>query len=545
MLSIASARRALALGAILVSLVSAAGCSRSGSTQSGGALTIALPIAPNTLDPILSTTSSEAFLNELFFPELTAHDARHHLIPMLATEVPTLANHDISADGKTIVYHLRTNAVWSDGQPITSRDVKFTYDAIMNPANTVVSRHGYDAIASIATPDAHTVVLHMKKVFPPLIDSFFGEGENVYGILPAHVLAKYPNLNNVPFNGEPSVTGGPYRFAEWVRGDHLLAVANPNYYLGAPKIKRIVVKIITDTNTTIAQLHTGEIQLAIELTGPQYKNLASDGRVTRLAVNEPSYDGLMFNLGRAPLGDRAVREALADATDRATIMRDNEFGDATLGVADLSPFYWAFDPKLRAQPYDPARAKALLEGDGWKAGPDGVRAKNGKRLSLLLVYGQGSDIARNIVVQLQQMWRAVGIELQPKSYPYSQLYAPAASGGVFYGGKYDVGFYAWLSGGDPDDSSQWTTAAFPPAGNNVTHYSSPTMDALQRVALSTFDRTIRAKAYAKIQALIVGDVPALFLFYPKERYAYAPTLHGFAPNGIVESWNVQDWSLGE
>ncbi len=543
MLSFARSFRSFAAAVLALAAAAAfAGCSKPGSVHPANSLTIALPIAPNTLNPIFSTSSTEAFLNELFFPELTSHDAEHHEIPMLATEVPSLANHGISRDGLTITYHLRPNAVWSDGVPITSRDVKYSYQQVMNPANNVISRHGYNVIASISTPNAHTVVLHLKHPFPPLIEQFFGEGDNVYGILPEHVLAKYPSLNNVPFNGEPTVTGGPYRFGEWVRGDHITAIANPTYYLGAPKIGKLVIKLIADVNTTTSELRTGEVQAAIELTGPAYHDLANDPHVARLAVDAPVYDSMMFNVTHAPLDDRNVRVALAYATDRATIMRDNEFGDATLGVADLSPFYWAFDPSIAAQPYDPARARALLQAAGWTPGPGGIREKNGKRLSLLLVYGQGSDIARNVVVQIQQMWRAVGVDVQPKAYPYAQLYAPAASGGVFYGGKFDVGFYAWIAGGDPDDSSQWLSTAVPPAGNNVARYDSPAMDAAQHEALSTFDRTVRKRAYAKIERLVVDDVPAIFLFYPKQRYAFSPELRNFHPNGIVESWNAQDWS---
>ncbi len=521
-----------------------AACTRPGvANYSNDSLTIAIPITPNTLNPILSTDNAESFIADLLFDKLVTLDAHHHHVPDLASEVPSLANGGISPDGLTITYHLRKAAKWSDGQPVTSADVKYTWQQIMNPSNNVVSRHGFDMVRTIDTPDANTVVLHMKQIFPPIIDFFFGESDEPYDILPAHALAHVANFNTMPFNAEPTVTDGPFRFARWIRGDRIILTANEDYFGGAPKIKQLQLKIITDTNTTVAQLRTGESQVANNLTGPAYHELANDPRVTRLAVVAPFYDALMFNLTHAPLDDKSVRVALAYATDRQALNRDNEYGTATVGTGDLSPFYWAYDPAIKAQPYDPAKARSLLDADGWKLGPGGVRVKNGQRLSLLLVYAQGSDIARNIVVEVQQMWHAVGVDVQPKTFSYAQLYAVAQDGGIFLGGKFDVGFYAWVSGGDPDDSSQWLTTAVPPNGNNIDHYVSPRMDAAQHLALSTFNVAVRKRAYAQIQRLLVDDVPAIFLFYPPQHYAFVPELRNYQPNGIGEAWNAADWTF--
>jgi ABC-type transport system substrate-binding protein len=141
------------------------------------------------------------------------------------------------------------------------------------------------------------------------------------------------------------------------------------------------------------------------------------------------------------------------------------------------------------------------------------------------------------------MYRGLGIEIQLKGYDYQLLYADIRSGGILNGGKFDLAIYAWISGADPDDASQWTCGAIPPNGNNAPRYCSSVMDGLQQQALSTFDREKRKAAYAKIEALLLADAPAAFVFYQPMRYAHVPELKNFEPNGISEGWNAQDWSF--
>jgi len=143
---------------------------------------------PRTLNPILATQTVEASIARLTTDILVSADPHGNLVPKLAREVPTRANGGISADGLTITYHLRAGVRWQDGVAFTSRDVKFSYDAIMNPNNDVISRHGYDIVRSVETPDPLTVVFRLKQPFAPFVSVVFGESDSTYGILPAHVL---------------------------------------------------------------------------------------------------------------------------------------------------------------------------------------------------------------------------------------------------------------------------------------------------------------------------------------------------------------------
>ncbi len=517
-------------------------CSKSAGDKAAApqSLRIALQINPTQLNPILPQNSIESFPDGLIFDLLVTLDQNHREVPDLAATVPSIDNGGVSKDGLTLTYHLRPGVKWHDGAPFTSRDVAFTYRAIMNPSNNVVSRRGYNEIASMDTPDDYTVVMHMKRRFPPAVDTIFAESDTPYRLLPAHLLAKYDNLNHVAFNAAPVGTG-PYEFVRWQRGDHILLRANPRYFRGAPALRELTLAIIPDDNTIAAQLRSHEVTLGIEIPAAVYRDVASSPGVRRQLADAPAYTAVMFNARRPPLDDVRVRRALVLGLDRAAITRDDTYGTGRLAVADLSPFYWAYDTALRSAPYDPAQAAALLDAAGWRTGPDGVRVRNGARLSLLLVYGLGSQIVRTMTAQIQQMYRSLGVDVQLKGFDYATLYAAAQSGGILNGGKFDMSIYTWIAGGDPDDSSQWTCAAIPPGGNNVARYCSPEMEAAQRLALSTFDRSARKRAYARVQSLLLRDAPAAFIYYQALRYAHADDLQNFAPNGISEGWNAQEW----
>ena len=353
-------------------------CSKGGYSGNGTSdrLRVAININPTQLNPILAQNTIETFADSLFFNLLVTHDQHHHQLPELAQTVPSLQNGGISKDGLTLIYHLRRGIKWQDGVPFTSRDVKFTWQAVMNPRNNVVSRRGYDLVASMDTPDDATVVMHMKQLFPPAVDTIFAESDTPTRILPAHLLAKYPNLNQIPFNSAPVGTG-PYRFVRWQRGDRIVVQANPDYFGGAPAIKEMTLAIIPDDNTTQAQLQSGEANLALEIPSAVYRGVAATPGIRRQLAQAPAYTAVIFNTRHTPLDDVRVRRALVLGMDRDAITRDNTSGTGTLAVGDLGPYYWTFDPTLRPTPYDPALAKQLLDAAGWRAGPDGVRVRNG------------------------------------------------------------------------------------------------------------------------------------------------------------------------
>ena len=497
-------------------------------------LRVASGLVPRTLNPLLATQTIESALARLTTDVLVTVDARGRFVPDLAREVPTLANGGISADGLTITYHLRPGVTWHDGAPFSSRDVAFSFAAIMNPNNDVISRHGYDIVAHVATPDALTVVFRLKRRFAPFVATVFGDSDSPYGIVPAHLLAKYANLNDVPYDAAPVGTG-PFEFVRWARGDRIEFVRNDKYFRGRPKIARIVWRLVPDENTEITLLRTHEIDWMFEASVTAYKTLKSlpETNVVLQPVN--GYDGLMMNNqpGRAT-ASRALRRAIAMSIDQRRLTDELTFGAGLVATGDLPSFMWAFDPSLRSIPYDPAGARAELAKLGYTPA---------KPLVLDFVYEVSQAVNRSLSVQLQQELAAIGIEVHPRGQLSSTIYAGYLAGGTLSRGRYDLALYQWTAGVDPDNSAQFACANRPPAGYDQSFYCTPAMEAAQRTALGSYAEPVRKPAYATIESLVVNDAPLDVLWWFRYVQPINPDLHGFDPNPVVETWDIANWSI--
>ena len=537
------------LQAIATALVTVAiglfGCSQSatpGTTNAASGrhswtipseLRIADASEPASLNPILQTSQLETDINRLSFDVLVSADVKGEPIPMLAETVPTTANGGISADGLTIVYHLRKNVKWHDGKPFTSEDVAFTYHAVMNLANNVISRTGYSTIARVETPDAYTVRFHLKQRFAPFVSTVFAESDAVYCILPAHLLKGFHDLNKVAFNSLPIGTG-PFKVVNWQRGDHIEYARNDDYFLGKPTIEKIIVKFVPDTNTEYVELRAHEIDWILEATNnsvPQLRQLP-DARVVQPQSN--GYLSIGFNLSHPIVSDVRVRRGISAAIDRVKINHDILHDNFPLAVADLPRFLWAFDPSLKAPAHDPALAATLLASAG-------ITPQHRARLAFATLAGNATD--RALVVQVQEALRPLGIDIDVRSAAGPLYFASAANGGILYGGKFDLVTSSWIAGTDPDNSASYSCDAFPPKGNNLTRYCSPEMDAAQKVALSSYDRAVRKPAYAKIESLILRDVTNVFISSAGTNQAVSVDFKNFEPNPVTSVANAYRWSI--
>jgi len=514
-------------------------CSHAGS-GARNTLNIAMSGAPNTLNPILSTQAFEVQAEMLALDPLVATDPAGKDVPILAARVPTLANGDISPDGLSITYHLRHGVVWQDGAPFTSRDVAFTWHAIMNPATAVATRHGYDRVARVDTPDPYTVVFHLRTPFAPAVHTLFAHSDSPLAIVPAHLLERYRDLNNVPFNSLPVGTG-PYRVVRWLRGDRIEYVANDRYFLGKPQIAKIVLHLVPDENTIVDELRSHEIDWFVQASPRVYPQLRT---IPQLSVRLVSFNGnysIMFNTRRGPFSDVRLRRAVALAVDKPGLVRRITYDTTVPATEDLPSFMWAFDRHAGTDAQNLRAAKALLDAAGWHSGPDGIRVKDGRRLLLGLAYRNDSFTDRGAGVIIASTLRDAGIEVVLKGYPTGLLYAPQGANGILASGNYDAGLQTWYAGIDPDDSTQLLCDQLPPSGFNWSRVCDPALDAAEKTALTSYDLAIRKRAYSAVQQILARDAPYVYLWWPRQIEAIDADLENFRPNGIVEDWNAYEW----
>jgi len=488
---------------------------------------------PRTLNPVLATQVVEDSIDSLFADKLISMDGQGNFVPMLAQEVPSQANGGISADGLTIRYRLRHNVKWHDGFPFTSKDVRFTYAAVMNPNNDVISRNGYDDIASVTTPDDYTVVFHLKRPYAPFIATAFSESDSPYEIIPEHILGKLHDVNNAPYNAAPIGTG-PFKFVRWIRGDRIEFTRNDGYFLGKPKLKTVIVKLIPDENTEVEQLRTHELDWMWQASTNAYKSIRgmTDLHIVLTPLN--AYYGIMFNNAKPPTNDIRIRRAILYAIDKASLARNLTFGEADPATEDLPPFMWAYDKTLQATPYNLAAAKANLAGAGY--GPT-------HPLSLELYYEQSSALLKTMSVQVQSTLAPLGIQIHIHPQVSSLIYGGYGADGTLARGKYQIALYQWIAGVDPDDSSQFMCRNRPPAGYDQSEYCSPITDAAEDIALHSYDQATRKRAYARVQEQLAKDVPLDFLLWYKDIQPLNPDLKGFDPNPVTDTWDAYRWSI--
>lgn len=537
------------VGGVLAAAILVTGCSRvaAPSTVNGRhAFTVphVLRFAdisdPDNLNEYLSTMDLVYFLSSMIYSYLVVADDRGQLVGDLATQVPTLANGGISRDGKTYVYHLRHNVLWHDGARLTSADVKFSWQAVVNPNNNTLHREGYTEIASIGTPDDYTVVVHLKRRYPPFVSKFFTPlQEGGKPILPAHILAKYQSINRVPFNSAP-IGSGPFKFVKWERGRRIVLERFKRYFKGEPKLERIEFNIIPEDQTVLNEVRLHHIDLVASPPSTLYAQYRELPDVTTRLYPWNSQALLIMNESHPGLDDVRVRRALAASIDYNALIQKLTHGSAEPAHDIIPPTAIGY-VKNPAYAYDPAGANAALDAAGYKLGADGVRTNGKVRLEYTLDIISGSDSLRMVAVQLQQYFHAIGVRLNIKAFAYNEIFTPD---GPIYGNRYDFASYGVTMPWDPDMTYYIGCDAFYPKGENVYRYCNHEVDALEKAGLSTDDPKERAAIYSKAERIIWRTIPYIPL-YERERIAvHSPDLRNFKVNPSSTPWyNIWQWDI--
>ncbi|MCL7454622.1 MAG: peptide ABC transporter substrate-binding protein [Anaerolineae bacterium] len=512
-------------------------------------ITFAWTQEPDYLNPYYTNMWFSTVLHQLYSCWAWEYDDENAAFPKLITEMPTMGNGGLSEDGTVITLNLRDDLVWSDGTPLTADDFVFTYEMIVNPANTVASVYPYDMLDSVEATDPQTVVMTFAEPFASWQANFWR------GILPKHVMQPIFDAEGTIDEADSSLLGvgcGPYVVDTWESGSYIRLVKSPNYWLGEPKIEEIFFQFVPDDASQTASMIAGTADVGTFPPLSDVPTLEAGG--LEIMVQSSGYaEGIFFNFGfggSPAAADVNVRQAVAMAIDRDAINEDLLLGLTSAPETLWDPLEGGFwvSPEIEPWQYDPEAAKALLEDAGWiDTDDDGIREKDGERLSM--VYGTTiREIRQDAQAVIQQMLRDVGIEVQIPSWDADLFFASYADGSPCALGEVDMmewsdstlfpdpDHYYWNCSELPNDESPWGANYFG---------CDEELDALFVEQLSIIDPEERAAVFHEITKIIHDKVYWLGMWDDPDYWIVSPRLTGVKFSGVSPLYNIMEWDVTE
>ncbi len=536
--------RRFSRGAFLGSAAAFAGCTTlrgGGGRRNRGTIPGTLRYADGEgisgLNDHLYAQLSVDFLCDLSQGFLMRYDAHDRPYGDLALAVPSLANGGIAKDGKTIAFRLRRGVRWHDGAPFTAEDVVFSVHATANPANNDLFHSNLSVIADVDRRGDDEVVFRLKRPYAPFTDLFFSSDASC--ILPKHLLASLPSIERAAYNGLP-VGLGPFVVKQWRRGDSVEMTANEHFHGGRPRLDKIVYRIMTDWNTIQNEFLTGGLDLAILAPANAYLRATAAPGFHGVTTPGGSFTQFSFNLAHPAIRDLAVRRALRFATNRPLLARKVMRGLADLQESPIGGQSPHRDGNIRAVPYDPKAAVALLEAAGWRLGGDGVRAKGDERLSFDLVLPSGVPERDAIAAIVQSDWAKIGVQAVVKHFSATTLYDTYGDGGILQRGKYDIEQSHQGYGIYGDVSAIFSCDTKPP-GANTTRYCDPAFDREIGAFNAAYDPSRSQRLADSYQQRLVDDVPAIVLFIGRDLSIVSDDLKGYVPRATFDG--SERWSI--
>jgi peptide/nickel transport system substrate-binding protein len=447
-------------------------------------LTLIIESNPTNLDPRFATDAQSQHIDGLLFSSLLERDNQMNLHGDLAESwnIP---------DALTYVFHLRRGVRFHDGRPLTSADVKATFDFILNPANRSPKRGGFRMITSIEAPDDFTVTFHLQEPYASFTNNLI---PSAVGIVPANAAAD--------FSRHP-IGSGPFRFVSQAQDEEVLLERNPDYFRGLPQITRLRIRVVPDAIVRALELRKGSADLEISSLAPDMVPVLA--RQAGLSVTQcpgSNFVYLGLNLEDSILSNREVRQALAFATDREALIRYLLHGQARVAPGILPPNHWAYEPNVAQYTLDTARAEKLLDSAGFP------RNQHGLRFHLTLKTSTDEQY-RLVGAALQDQWRRVGIDLELRPLELATLLSDATKG------SFQITLLRWVGANTDPDIFEfvYSTKRFPPDGANRGHYRNARIDALTGQIHVEMDREKRKALCSEVQKILADDLPYLPLWF--------------------------------
>jgi peptide/nickel transport system substrate-binding protein len=521
----------------------------------GGTAIIAIWQEPSTLAPHYANQTVTDIVDYGVVEGLAETTDSGEYVPTLVKSIPTVANGGVTvtADKMDVRWELLPGLKWSDGKPVTSADIKFSWETWMKDPK-VNSRTGYDQIASIDLPNETTALVHYKSIYAPYPLNFGG-------LMPKALLENEADISKTDYVRRPLGTG-PFKITEFKAGDSITLEKNTNYRFGPdkPYLDRVIFKSVPSVEVAMAQLKAGEVNAVWNLTAPQAVDLEKATGVVLQTVPGPSVERIEMNTAQNKentdpnsthpvLGDIEVRKALLLATPKQQIIDKLFFGKAKVGTSPVSQGWAAY--KEPQASYDAKKASDTLDAAGWVKGPDGIRSKNGVRASLSYTTTTGDSNRERVQQVLVDEWKAIGVEVKIQNQPSSVLLSGSCSAkDPRKLGTFDLVQYASSPGIDPHTTvfTRYHSKNIPTAANcvgqNYTRVKNADMDKAIEDAGSTLDVAQRKASYAKALKILNDQNVIIWLYDRADIDARQNALQGWEPNAWQRfTWNIENWFI--
>ncbi len=496
--------RAAAVAALALALT-LLGCSHAAQQHDSGTLNFLIETMPTNLDPRIGTDAFSQHMHDLIFSSLVGRDAQMNFTPDLATRWET-------PDPLTYIFHLRRGVHFHNGAPFTAADAKFTFDSILGGDLKTPKRGSFRMVASVEAPDDFTLIFHLREAYASFLWNLSRPG---VGIVPRN--------SGADFAQHPIGTG-PFKFVSLTPDDEIVLEKNPDYFGEIPKIEGVRFRLVPDATVRALELRKGSADLAspssltpdMVVALSRYKGIeVTQGPGTSLAY-------LAFNFDDPILSKREVRQALAYATDRDTIVKYLLRGQARPASSLLPPNHWAYDGDVATYAYDPARAEKLLDAAGLPRGKGGVRC----HLTLKTSTDESTRLYSEV---LQAQWQKVGVALELRPQEYATFYSDITHG------SFQLYTQRWVGGNNDPDIYEFVFSSkkFPPDGANRGHYKNPQLDALLDRSHAETNRERRRAILSEVQKIVATDLPYINLWYPDNICVHRDTvkIDAIAPSG--------------
>ena len=524
-----------ALLTIVLSVSTAAAGSRQDGFPNGGSLNYGEYGRPATLDPITSNDMISLRLCELLFNGLVGIDEKQEIVPELAERW------EISEDGRNYTFYLRQDVRWharegEDAKPFTADDVVFTHAIMMHPDTITPLKVRYEFIESVTKIDDHTVSFTLKR---PILNAL---AKFSFKIIPQHGPQNKEFLTREdPFVQNPIGTG-PYRLKNITADREVILVANEDYFKGRPHVDKFIARPFADQNIMGQALMFNAIDMIVLVNHRDIPQIQGDQRFVLQPYNALSYSFFGFNLRNPLLADKRVRRAFSYAINRQEMLDSFFQGQGTIISGPFAPGSWAYNLDVAPLPYDPDKARALLEEAGCVQGAGGAMEKDGQPLSFTLKVpiAKESEAVKRVVLAFKNYLSKIGVEVEAEFQEWL-----AWKEDIFLNHQFDIIYASWVFDDSADISSLFHSAEVGPWKNNFGAFSNPEVDGLIVESKLTLDHEKRRTINRKLHELIADENPYTFLWTLTNYAGYNKKLRRVAIHPYKFFSYADEWYIPE